>query len=169
MKKIIFYKYELLSLKAGACCICKFICLWGSLWYTCIYFLKDGVSYCDDGCARIAVNDVGAEKKNIPAVAWTEELAWALAVGAGGANPENDPNWPEELPRASVTGIGGDNCGGTRPDWPVAKGWTSAMNGWRGAGGPYSGAGAAKSGGPYTCAGEMGGFAARGGAYWPDI
>jgi hypothetical protein len=43
------------------------------------------------------------------------------------------------------------------------------MNGRRGAGGPYNGTGGAKSGGPYTCAGKMGGFAARGGAYWPDI
>ena len=38
-----------------------------------------------------------------------------------------------------------------------------------GAGRPYRGVGGANSGGPYTCAGEIGGFTREGGAYWPDI
>jgi hypothetical protein len=45
----------------------------------------------------------------------------------------------------------------------------SGVKGWEGAGGPYSGAGAARSGGPYTCAEKTGGFTTMGGAYWPDI
>ena len=38
-----------------------------------------------------------------------------------------------------------------------------------GAGRSYRWAGGANLGGPYTCAGEIGGFAWKGVAYWPDI
>jgi hypothetical protein len=38
-----------------------------------------------------------------------------------------------------------------------------------GAGRPYRWAGGVNLGGPYTCTGEIGGFAWNSGAYWPDI
>lgn len=92
-------------------------------------------------------------------------LVWVPAVDTEGANPESNPSLANE----PDIGAGGDNCGGTRFDSLVTKGGRRAVKDGGGAGRPYRWAGGANLGGPYTCAGEIGGFAWKGGAYWPDI
>jgi len=44
-----------------------------------------------------------------------------------------------------------------------------SLGGWRRSRRSYRWADGANLGGPYTCAGEIEGFAWKGGAYWPDI
>jgi hypothetical protein len=48
-------------------------------------------------------------------------------------------------------------------------GGTRAVKDGGGAGRPYRWAGGSNLGGPYSCAGKIGGFVGKGGAYWPDI
>lgn len=132
---------------------------------TCFYFLKDGVPYCDDGGAGTAVKCGEAANEKTPELVWAKVLTWAPAVDTGGAKPGSNPPWANE----PDVGAGGDNCGGTKFDSLGAMGGTRAAKDGGGAGRPYRWAGGANLGGPYTCAGKIGVFAWKGGAYWPDI